>query len=145
MWKQLRDPVVVKFLLNGIAATGVHYGVLCLLIEVAQLKSAGLANGCAALFGIAASYLGSRYFVFKSRYPVGQTLPRFLFVYGAVACLHAIVLTVWTDVWRAPYTIGFLLATVGSTALTFLANRFYVFAVSANPELPARELEVAKR
>jgi putative flippase GtrA len=90
----LKDPAVGRFLVNGLAATGVHYGVLSLLIEVARMKSAGLANGAAALFGIAASYLGSRYFVFGSGETVARTLPRFLLVYGAVACLHTAVLAV---------------------------------------------------
>jgi putative flippase GtrA len=124
----LKDQAVGRFLVNGLVATGVHYGVLSLLIEVAGMKSAGLANGAAALFGIAASYLGSRYFVFGSGETVAHTLPRFLLVYGAVACLHAAVLAVWTDAWRLPYGPGFLIAMGGSMALTFLANRFFVFA-----------------
>jgi putative flippase GtrA len=128
MKKLMADPTIGRFLVNGLVATGVHFAVLSLLIEVAGVRSAGLANGIAAVFGIAASYVGSRCFVFNSSAPVIRTLPRFLLICASVSCLHTLVLAIWTDMWRQPYVIGFLIATAGSTALNFLASRFIVFA-----------------
>jgi putative flippase GtrA len=123
-----KDPAIWRFLVSGLVATGVHFIILTLLIEMAHVRSAGIANGCAAVVGIATSYLGARFYVFGSDLPVVQTLPRFLVTTAAVACLHTLIVAVWTDVWRLPYVIGFLIATGASTVLNFLANRFIVFS-----------------
>lgn len=120
-----------RFVLNGVAATIVHYTVLSSLIEIAHLPSVGVANGIASLFGISASYLGNKLFVFCSDQQHTRTLPRFVAVYVLVALLHALVLAVWTDLAGLPYTVGFLIATAGSMILTFFCNRFFVFGAVA--------------
>lgn len=120
-----------RFVLNGLAATAVHYAVLTTLIEVVHIRSAGIANGIAALFGISASYLGNKLLVFRSDARHARTLPRFLLIYVLVALLHAGVLAVWTDLGGMPYTIGFLIATCGSILLTYFGNRIFVFAAPA--------------
>ena len=76
------------------------------------------------------SYLGNRNHVFRSRRPHADTLPRFLALYGLVALLHAAVLAVWTDLLRLDYGAGFLLATAGSLALTYVGNKLVVFRQS---------------
>lgn len=116
-----------RFVVNGVAATIVHYTVLSTLIEVAHLPSAGAANGIASLFGISASYVGNKLFVFCSEQQHTRTLPRFVAVYVLVALLHAIVLAIWTDLAGLPYPVGFLIATAGSMVLTFFSNRTFVF------------------
>lgn len=117
----------VRFALNGLAATAIHFAVLVVLIEIARVPSAGLANGMAAVVGIAASYLGNRALVFRSEAPHAQTLPKFLAVYAGAAMLHATVLWVWTDRAGLPYPAGFVLATGLSVALTYFANKLIVF------------------
>jgi putative flippase GtrA len=116
-----------RFLLNGLAATAVHYAVLTILIEGAHLKSAGIANGIAAVFGISASYSGNKWLVFQSDATHRRTLPRFLTVYALVALMHAGFLAVWTDYGGLPYSIGFLIVTAISIMLTFITNKFLVF------------------
>ena len=56
---------VARYIVNGLFATAVHYGVLTFCLTVLQLPSAGVANLIAAVFGITASFFGSRYFVFR--------------------------------------------------------------------------------
>lgn len=119
---------LARYAINGVVATLVHYGALSLLIEVARLPSAGLANGIAAMFGIAASFVGSRYFVFRAGHApiVGQAL-RFGLLYGAIALLHAATLWLWTDVAGLDYRLGFLVATALQFACSYAGNRFLVF------------------
>lgn len=117
-----------RYLINGLAATAVHYGVLRFNIEVLEIPSAGVANGIAAVFGILTSFLGSRYFVFRA---ADRSIVRqgsmFLAVYAVIAVFHGLILYVWTDRLGFNYTVGFLLATLMQMTCSFLANKFMVF------------------
>lgn len=118
---------LARFVINGGIATLAHYFVLVLLIDMAGLQTAALANSLAAIVGISISYIGNRLHVFRSKAPLTQTLPRFLLVYGLQLVIHATVLGLWTDVLRLPYQSGFLLATGLGITLTYLANKLFVF------------------
>ncbi len=119
---------ILRYGLNGLVATGVHYGVLTFNLKVLGFTSAGLANGIAALFGITCSFFGSRYFVFrKTDVPVLAQALKFSGLYGLIALLHASVLLVWTDWLAFDYRIGFLLATGVQVTLSYLGNKKLVF------------------
>ena len=116
-------------MINGVVATAVHYGVLSFNIHVLGFSSAGLANFVAAWFGIAASFIGSRFFVFRRKEaPLLRQALRFLALYVAIACLHGLLLFVWTDTFHLNYTAGFALATVLQTLLSYLGNKLLVFS-----------------
>lgn len=119
---------LVRYLINGVFATAVHYGVLRFNLEVLNIPLAGVANAIAAVFGIAVSFLGSRYFVFRM---TEKSLVRqgsmFLAMYALIALLHGLILYVWTDRLGMNYTIGFLIATVMQMTCSFLINKFLVF------------------
>ena len=119
---------VVRYIINGLVATAVHYGVLRFNIEVLHIPLAGVANAIAAVFGITVSFLGSRYFVFKT---VDESIVRqgalFLVVYACIAVLHGLVLYAWTDCLGFNYSIGFLLATCLQMTCSFFANKYMVF------------------
>ncbi len=119
---------VLRYVVNGIAATAIHYSVLLTCMEVLSVPSAGLANLLAAAFGIAASFLGSRYFVFRS---AGDSITaqaaRFGALYGAIAVLHGSVLAVWTDWFKFDYRVGFLIATGLQMSLSYVGNKLIVF------------------
>lgn len=133
------DTTFNRFLLNGLFATAVHYAVLAALIELANFKSAGLANGLAAPVGIAVSYMGNKLLVFKSMAAHTRTLPGFLLVYFLVAAQHAGVLVVWTDYAKLPYTLGFMIATAASFLLNYFGNRLFVFtAANSRQRTPRR-------
>ena len=128
---------VLRFVLNGLFATVVHYGVLAGLIEGAEMASAALANALAAVCGIAVSYAGNRNFVLRSRAPHRRAGARFLACYAAIVSLHGGAMALWADVGGLDYRIGFLLFTGAAAVLTYLLNRFLVFR---EPEagLPSR-------
>ena len=114
--------------MNGLVATGVHFSVLTLNIEVYDMQSAGLANLIAAIFGITASFLGSRYFVFKKHQDsmFGQAV-MFGILYSSIACLHGAVLYGWTDVYKLDYRVGFIIATALQIVLSYSGNKILVF------------------
>lgn len=124
---------VALFAVNGLVATAVHYGTLVFLLEVAGVPLAGVANGFASLVGIAASFLGNRLMVFKSKRPATATLPRFVALYAALALCHTAILALWSDGLGLPYSWGFLLSTGVTTVLSYIGNRYFVFPVSALP------------
>lgn len=118
----------LRFLISGVAASIVHFGVLAFEIEVLRVPSAGLANFIAALCGVTASFLGNRYFVFRgTATPLRRVIWRFALLYAAIACLHAGVLYVWTDRLGFDYRIGFVVATGMQVMLTYLGNKRLVF------------------
>lgn len=120
---------VGRYILNGLVATAIHYGVLTFNLKVLGIPSAGVANFLAAWFGIAASFIGSRFFVFRSQgAPWARQALRFLTLYAIIACLHGLLLFVWTDVLHLNYTAGFLVATGLQTLLSYVGNKLLVFS-----------------
>jgi putative flippase GtrA len=117
-----------RYAVNGGAATVLHYSVLRICLEWFHFPSAGLANFVGALFGISASFAGNRMFVFRRRSkPVLHQATRFILLYGSVACLHALLLFVWTDLWGLDYTIGFVIAIAVQVSASYSGNKYLVF------------------
>lgn len=122
------SPQLVRYLVNGVFATAVHYAALRFCLEVLHLGSAGLANMLAAPVGIATSFLGSRYYVFQRRETaIVQQAVRFMGLYAAIAALHGGLLYAWTDLLRLNYSVGFLIAVGMQVVLGYLAGKYLVF------------------
>lgn len=118
----------VRYLINGFVATAINFVTLSLFIGLLPQGMAWFASALASCFGITASFLGSRYFVFPNALGhVGIQVGKFIGVYGTTACLHALVLFVWSDCWHLPWEIGFILATVLQVAISYLSNKYFVF------------------
>lgn len=124
----LRRLQVVRYVINGLVATAVHFGVLQINLKLLGVPSAGAANFIAAFFGITASFVGSRYYVFQShQQPIFGQASKFGVLYAAMACLHGLVLYGWTDLQGWDYRIGFLLATALQVVLSYWGNKLLVF------------------
>jgi putative flippase GtrA len=119
-----------RYLVNGCVATGVHFVVLVFSMQVLNWSSAGVANGLASLIGIATSFVGSRYYVFKhSPETAASQITKFLMLYLSIALLHAGVLLVWADYYHLNYVIGFFVATLMQLMLSYWGNKVLVFKV----------------
>lgn len=117
-----------RYLINGLGAAGIHFALLYWNLNVLGIASAGLANLLAAVGGISASFLGSRYFVFRAQHaPMLGQAGRFGMLYGSIAILHGAVLFAWTDVAHQDYRVGFLIATGLQVILSYFGNRLLVF------------------
>jgi putative flippase GtrA len=119
---------VVRYVINGLVATAVHYSVLTTNLQVFKMPSAGVANFFAAMAGICTSFLGSRYFVFRK---LGEKIlhqaTKFGLLYALIACLHGALLYAWSDVMKLDYRIGFLMATGLQVVLSYWGNKVLVF------------------
>lgn len=123
-----RGDEFIRYVISGLAATAVHYGVLTFNLTVLGMTSAGLANLVAATFGIAASFLGSRYFVFcNTSGSIVAQATKFGGLYAMIALLHGLVLFCWTDWLRLDYRVGFLLATLVQMSISYVGNKRLVF------------------
>ena len=119
---------IARYAINGLAAAAVHFGLLYFNINVVGIQSVGLANLFAAVGGVAASFLGSRYFVFREHnQPILRQAAKFGLLYTLIALLHGAVLYGWTDVGRLDYRVGFLVATALQAILSYFGNKFLVF------------------
>ena len=120
----------VRYLINGLAATALHFAVLTFNLQVLGWGSAGIANLVAAVFGITTSFLGSRYFVFQgSVEPLLKQIYRFIFLYAAIALLHGALMYVWADHYRLNYIAGFVVATGMQVLCSYWGNKRMVFKV----------------
>ncbi len=119
---------LLRYGINGVAATAVHFAVLSFNLNVLGFQSAGVANMLAAVFGIAASFMGSRYFVFSR---TGESIitqaMKFSGLYGVIALLHGLTLFIWTDLYGFDYKPGFLIATAVQISMSYFGNKFLVF------------------
>lgn len=119
---------LVRYAINGFVATTVHFSVLQMNLKLLAIPSAGVANFIAAFFGIAASFVGSRYYVFQSyQQSILRQASRFVGLYAAIAGLHGLMLYSWTDLQGWDYRIGFFLATVMQVVLSYFGSERLVF------------------
>ena len=119
---------IVRYIINGVIATAVHFSVLTFNMEIAQMSSAGIANFIAAIFGITVSFLGSRYYVYRNH--TGTFIShavKFSFLYATIAILHGFILYLWTDLYGLNWRIGFLVATAVQVTLSYIGNKIWVF------------------
>lgn len=119
---------LMRFVINGLVATGVHFAVLTLLVEVVHVPSKGVANLLAASVAIVASFLGNRYLVFAAtKARASAQLWRFVLLNVAIALLNGGLMAVWSDLLKLDYRVGFVLISAVQFILSFLGNRFLVF------------------
>ena len=119
---------LARYVVNGVVATGVHFGVLSFNLQALRIESAGLANVIASVFGIVVSFLGSRYFVFlATKDGLFAQAAKFSGIYAIIAALHGFILFIWSDFLGFDYRVGFLIATGTQMVFSYLGNKFLVF------------------
>lgn len=120
--------MIFRYILNGLFATSIHYIALTINIEIYDMKSAGIANFIAAIFGISVSFLGNRYYVFRSRNkPLVYQSIMFFGLYILISLIHGAVLYLWTDLHGFDYRLGFIIATVIQFIMSYFGNKLLVF------------------
>jgi putative flippase GtrA len=120
---------VARYLVNGAAATAVHFAVLWLGLDVLGVPSAGMMSAVASLMASTASFFGNRMFVFAAGgASVQRHATRFAAVYLLIALFHGGFLYGWTDLVGLDYRPGFVIALVIATVAGYLLNRHFVFS-----------------
>lgn len=119
---------IVRYVINGVIATAVHYFVLVLSVEFFLLKSTSISSMLASMFGIMISFMGNRYFVFRD---INESIiiqaVKFTSLYSVIALLHGFTLYIWTDIYQHSYHIGFLIALSIQVLLGYIAGKNIVF------------------
>ena len=120
--------MIWRYVINGLCATFIHYIVLIINIEIFLMQVAAIANLVASLFGITASFLGNKFFVFKNKDSrlVNQFFI-FTSLYLSIATIHGVTMFFWADKYGYDYRIGFILASIIQFALSYFGNKFIVF------------------
>jgi putative flippase GtrA len=119
---------VLRYVVNGLICTLIHYGVLTFNIKFIQFESTGLANLIASIVGISSSYFGNKYFVFKGIKVLKPLLfAKFFLTYSLIALFHGLALYVWSDIYKLDYTFGFAIAVLIQFVLGFLLSKFIIF------------------
>jgi putative flippase GtrA len=117
-----------RFIAVGIAATLTHLLVAVCLIDGAGLRSAAIANAIAVVAGTAVSYAGNYFWTFRRGGPHSVRLPRFLAAYLTVFGLNGLVMLVVADLGGVAYLIPLAAVITVTPVVTFLLNRYWVFA-----------------
>lgn len=119
---------VLRFGLTGAAATATHMAAFALQVDGLGIAPVP-ANAVSVVVASAVTYLGQRFWVFRSRagrVGAGQ-IARFVLALGMAAGLHAGVLHLGlTVLGLGPYA-GAVLGLVVVPPLSFLINRAWVF------------------
>jgi putative flippase GtrA len=124
----LRRSELLRYVGNGVLATGVHYLVLFVGIEYIKFRSAGVANLFASTFGISASFIGNRYFVFKNtNEKVFIQAFKFIGLYTAIGFIHGFTLFIWSDLYKKDYKFGFIIAVTIQFILGYIASKKFIF------------------
>ena len=125
----------LKFIVNGLFATFVHY-VTMLLISNYVISIYLISYGIASIFGILTSFLGNKFFVFtnsnKNHSPSNtafKQLRSFLLLYGLIVLICSILMGVLSDLLHINYNLSFMVALCVQTLLSFFGNKCYVFKV----------------
>jgi len=118
----------MRYVVNGLLATAVHFSILTLNMQVFEMHSAALANGLASIVGISVSFIGSKFYVFR-KYGgkiAGQAL-KFFILYACIASIHVGILFLWSDFLGFRYQIGFIIAIIFQVGMSFFGNKLIVF------------------
>ena len=123
----------LKFTINGLFATFVHYFTM-LLISNYVIAIYSIAYGIAAIFGILTSFLGNKFFVFTTSNQdnflnngTSKQLRSFLLLYGLIMLICSILMGVLSDLLRINYNLSFMISLSVQTLLSFFGNKNYVF------------------
>lgn len=119
---------VIRYFINGLIATLIHFTVLQINLIGLGMETVGLANFIAAIFGITASFFGSRYFVYQTKQEsIIRQFSKFSGLYAAIAFLHGLVLYSWSDIQGWDYRSGFIVATALQVVFSYWGNKLLVF------------------
>jgi putative flippase GtrA len=118
----------VRFIVVGIAATATHVLMVVCLMEGLGLQIATVANAIALVTGSAVSYLGNYFWTFRRGGPHLVRIARFVAAYGTVFSFNAVVMLLLADIGGISYVFPLALIVAATPIMTFLLNRFWVFA-----------------
>jgi putative flippase GtrA len=117
-----------RFVAVGIVATLTHILVAVSLMDGVGLRSSAIANALGVVAGTAVSYAGNYFWTFRRGGPHSVRLPRFVAAYMTVFGLNGLVMLIVADLGGIAYLIPLAAVVAVTPVVTFLLNRYWVFA-----------------
>ncbi len=118
----------IRYLINGIICTFIHYSFLYFSIEILNIYSAGISNFFASIIGIFFSFLGNRYYVYKNtESSIFFQLKKFLPLYYFLSVLHGGIMYLWSDIYNYSYGFGFCICTLIQVVVGYCGGKHFVF------------------
>lgn len=121
---------LLKYSVNGLFATLMHYLALIILIEFFKIKYIGIGNIFASIVGIIFSFFGNKYLVFHMNSNRRQTIKKFVEFsasYIVIAIIGAAIFFLLTDIFRFNYHYGFFLIIIIQFILGYLTSSNLIF------------------
>lgn len=127
--RRLLQQRIVRFIIVGGTATGVHAGTVILLVDGLRLTTPTLATIIGTVFGVAASYLGNWAWTFDAAgdHRHAHYLPRFVLAYSLTMGMNGGIMYVLQDLLGVYYLIPLALALSISPFINFFLNQRLVF------------------
>ena len=128
--KDVRDlSEVVRFAVNGLIATSVHFTILYLCVNFFVLPYTGISSLIGAIFGTISSFLGNKFYVFRysNNNNILTQTSQFAILYTVMALNHGLFIYLWSDLGKQNFMLGFVLITFINTVLSFLFNKYRIF------------------
>lgn len=118
----------LRFVIVGIVATLTHFLVVVGLMDGLSFPLASVANVIGVVLGSTVSYLGNFFWTFRAAGHHLARVTRFAVVYGIIFSLNGLIMLVAADIMGLPYLIPLMVSLCVTPVLTFLLNRYWVFA-----------------
>jgi len=118
---------IVRFTINGLVATGVHYLVMVFAIHVLNITWYSLAYAFAFLFAVVTSFWGNKRFVFKSRQVQDFQFVKFVVLYLGLLVMTSLTMWMVSDYGGLHYNAGFIIAVTMQFIGGYLGSRYLIF------------------
>ena len=118
---------IVRFTINGLAATGVHYLAMVFAIYVLGIKLYSLAYSFAFLFAVMTSFWGNKRFVFKHRQVQDFQFVKFFLLYLGLFFMTSLTMWAACDYGSLNYNTGFIIAVTLQFIGGYLGSRYLIF------------------
>ncbi|MDA9086240.1 GtrA family protein [Methylophilaceae bacterium] len=121
------DHSLLRFVINGFFATGVHYLVMLFVIKILNISLYSFAYAIAFIIAVTVSFWGNKIFVFKNKENKKYQFIKFFFLYIVILNFTSGVMWLISDYWNYHYNIGFMVAISIQFVCGYLGSRYFIF------------------
>ena len=126
MFKVLNN-TFFRFVINGLFATGVHYFLMLIAINILHISLYSLAYAFAFIFAVIVSFWGNKHYVFQKHQFKPYQFIKFVFLYVGLLIASSFMMWLLADYAGYNYNIGFFIALILQFMGGYLGARFFIF------------------
>lgn len=118
---------IIRFAINGLVATGVHYLAMLFAIHVLGITWYSLAYVLAFIFAVVTSFWGNKIFVFKSRQAQDFQFVKFVTLYLSLLLMTSLTMWLVSDYGGLHYNMGFIISVTLQFIGSYFGSRYLIF------------------